>query len=375
MKLFGTLSVILAVPVTSNYGFKDSYIVKLKGDVRVEMQAHIRQVETLFKARLGVGSNRIEAVYRNLGHMYNARFTEDVLEKVLELDEVEFIESDATVTINKVQNGSTWGLNRISQKSKLNTTDYQYRYIFDGSGVTVYVADTGIDIDHPEFEGRARFGARFAGTNDLDEDGHGTHCAGTIGSKTYGVAKNVGLVAVRVLDEFGSGTISGVVSGIDWVVGNRTTDSVISMSLGGGKSQALNDAVEAAIANGVMVVVAAGNEGTDACETSPASAPNAITVGAIDRHDARAYFSNYGSCVDVFAPGVDILSTWKGGNTNTISGTSMATPHVAGLLAYFLSEKTASPHHLANKLIRLASKNLILNPGPGSPNLLVNNDA
>ncbi|KAJ9087052.1 hypothetical protein DSO57_1037070 [Entomophthora muscae] len=323
-----------------------------------------------------VVGNEIKTVYRNLDSIYHAKLTSDVLEKVQALPEVEYIEKDSVVTINTVQTDSPWGLARISQKTKLAGSSYNYTYAADGTGVFVYVVDTGIMVDHPEFEGRARFGAKFAGRNNKDENGHGTHCAGTIGSKSYGVAKNATLVAVRVLDGSGSGTNSGVLSGINWVAGDKKglKGNVISMSLGGGKSKAVNDAVEAAIKKGIVVVVAGGNDNDDACDYSPASAPNAITVAASDINDKRATFSNYGKCIDVFAPGVNIKSTWNDGAIKFISGTSMATPHVAGLAAYFLSQKSATPSQLAAKIVSLSSKNAITNPGSGSPNLFVYNN-
>ncbi|KAI0244112.1 hypothetical protein L0F63_001794 [Massospora cicadina] len=376
MQLFLFSSLIL---LTSAYSIEasieDSYLVKLKGNTKIPIDIHLAQVKKLFKPRSD--GNAIRTVYSHLGSFYNARFTKDVHDKVKRMREVEFIEQDAIVSINAIQKNATWGLNRISQVDKLTTTDYSYTYGYDGSNVTVYVVDTGIKVGHPEFEGRARFGARFAGKTDEDENGHGTHCAGTIGSASYGVAKKATLVAVKVLDGSGSGSNSGVISGIDWIIGNRTEDdaSVISLSLGGWKSKALNDAIEAAVASGVVAVVAAGNDNRDACNYSPASAPSAITVGATDINDARASFSNYGKCVDVFGPGVKIISTWNNGETNTISGTSMATPHVAGLAAYFLSEKKGTPEEVGNRIVSLASKDKITNPGSDSPNLLIFNNA
>nr|ADK37839.1 putative subtilisin-like protease precursor [Entomophthora planchoniana] len=370
--IFSIFAVILTV--SGAIDVQDSYIVKLKETVRLPMQTHIDVVKSLFKDRSGI--NEIKAIHENIGYMYNAKFSKEVLAQVQAMGEVEYVEADSVVSIKTTQKGATWGLNRISQKSKLTNTTYQYNYQYDGSGVNVYIVDTGIMIKHPEFEGRARFGARFEGQNDNDENGHGTHCAGTVGSKSYGVAKKANLVAVRVLDEEGSGSISAVISGIDWVVGDHAKgdSSVLSMSLGGGKISALNTAVEAAVKGGVVVVVAAGNEDDDACDTSPASAPSAITVGATDMKDNRAYFSNYGECVDVFAPGVDILSTWNNGKTNSISGTSMATPHVAGLAAYFLSESKGTPKQITDKIIKSSSENLIKDVGSGSPNLLINNN-
>jgi len=235
------------------------------------------------------------------------------------------------------------------------------KYAYDpsgGEGVTDYVIDTGINIEHVEFEGRARWGKTIP-QNDEDKDGngHGTHCAGTIGSRKYGVAKAAELVAVKVLGSNGSGSMSDVVAGVVWAAeqaaaAKKAADaevaatgktkhkgSVANMSLGGGKAKSLDEAVDAAVAAGLHFAVAAGNDNKDACNYSPAGAVNAVTVGASTLGDERAYFSNHGKCVDIFAPGLNILSTWNGGNdtANTISGTSMASPHICGLLAYLLS--------------------------------------
>ncbi|KAJ9056420.1 hypothetical protein DSO57_1033191 [Entomophthora muscae] len=371
---FSNLSILNAIiAVSCAIDIQHSYIVKLKGTIRIPMQIHIDVVKSLFQDRSNF--NEIKAIHKNIGNMYNAKFSPNVLAKVKKMKEVEYVEPDSIVTINTIQNNATWGLNRISQLPKLRNTNYKYKYNYDGKDVTVYVLDTGILVEHPEFEGRARFGARFAGTNNKDEHGHGTHCAGTVGSKTYGVAKKVSLVAVRVLDKNSFGPMSGVVAGIDWVLGHHKASepSVITMSLSGGIYKSLNLAIDTAISRGIPVVVAAGNKNQDACTNSPASAPNAITVGATDMNDYRAKFSNYGKCVDVFAPGVDILSTWNNGKTNTISGTSMATPHVAGLIAGFLSKSHLTPKEVTKKLLSLAVQDMVADAKFGTPNLLVNN--
>ena len=209
-----------------------------------------------------------------------------------------------------------------------------------------------------------------------DGNGHGTHCAGTVAGSTYGVAKAAKLVAVKVLGADGGGTTSGVISGIQWVGTNAPAKSVLSMSLGGGASSALNTAVRNTIAKGVTVVVAAGNDGANAANYSPASEPLAITVGAIDINDNRASFSNYGSVVDIFAPGVNVLSSWIGSNsaTNTISGTSMACPHVAGLAAYLIAlEGLSTPAAVQSRIKALGTSGKVISPGSGSPNLIAYN--
>ncbi len=256
---------------------------------------------------------------------------------------VESVERDLPVSILATQSGAPWGLDRIDQRSG---TDGSYTYETTASNVTAYIIDTGILTSHADFGGRATNGFDAFGGNGQDCDGHGTHVAGTVGGSTYGVAKGVRLVGVRVLDCNGSGFTSGVIAGVDWVTANASGASVANMSLGGGASSALDAAVRNSIASGVTYAVAAGNENRDACQGSPARTAEALTVGATDTADRRASFSNYGSCVDLFAPGVGIRSAWYTSTTATasISGTSMASPHVAGAAALFLAANPgASP--------------------------------
>ncbi|MEO7700049.1 MAG: S8 family serine peptidase, partial [Opitutus sp.] len=255
---------------------------------------------------------------------------------------VMYVEQDQTVSINTTQSGATWGIDRIDQRTlPLSGT---YTYNVSGAGVTVYIIDTGINFTHSEYVGRAFTGVDevTAGGTAADCNGHGSHVSGTVGGTTYGVAKQVKLVAVRVLNCSGSGSTAGVIAGIDWVTAQKNGDpsvpSAANMSLGGGFSATLNQAVANAVTAGVVFAVAAGNDGLNACNYSPASTPTAITVGATDINDGFIYFSNRGSCVDINAPGVNITSAWTGSATatNTISGTSMATPHVAGTIALYL---------------------------------------
>ena len=256
----------------------------------------------------------------------------------------------------ETERNAPWGLARISHRDGLRFSTFdKYLYSADGGeGVDVYVIDTGTNYKHVDFEGRASWGKTIP-TGDADEDGngHGTHCSGTIAGKKFGVAKKAKVIAVKVLRSNGSGSMSDVVKGVEWAANSHSEKveaakkkgkkgfkgSAANMSLGGGKSPTLDLAVNAAVDAGIHFAVAAGNDNADSCNYSPASAEKAVTVGASDLYDARAYFSNFGKCNDIFAPGVDILSTWKGSKyaTNIISGTSMASPHIAGLLAYFLS--------------------------------------
>jgi cerevisin len=274
--------------------------------------------------------------------------------------EVDYVEHDQLVFTTEIDKQAPWGLARISHRPKLRFGTFR-EYIYDvhgGEGVDAYVIDTGVNIHHKEFQGRAKWGKTIPlDDDDVDANGHGTHCAGTIASRKYGVAKSANIIAVKVLGSNGSGTMSDVLAGVQWattqaqaklaaaraefLATGKTSHrgSVANMSLGGGKSRALEEVVDAAVEGGLHFAVAAGNENKDACNTSPAGAQNAITVGASTLGDERAYFSNWGPCVDVFAPGLNILSTWNTDETatNTISGTSMASPHVAGLIAYLLS--------------------------------------
>lgn len=302
------------------------------------------------------------------------------LAEILKNPNVDFVEEDQIITIDPifstevVQNGSVWGLDRIDQRDL--PLDGSYNYSFSGNNVTAYIIDTGVAINHNEFGGRASHGWDFV-DNDSDAtdcNGHGTHVAGTVAGNSYGVAKNANVVGVRVLGCTGSGSNSGVIAGINWVANNATGPSVANMSLGGGASTATDTAVNNAVAQGITFVVAAGNDNANACNYSPARAANAITVGSTANNDGRSSFSNYGNCLDIYAPGSGIKSAWYNSSnaTKTISGTSMASPHVAGVAALILQENPAfTPGQIANELSSRSTKNKVSDAKSGSPNELL----
>lgn len=350
----------------------DKYIVKLKAGT----------TESDVEEAKGLLANAPDFEY-NFGSFkgFAGYLSPDAVSKLQASGAVEWIQQDAEVHSQAWQtdSGAPWGLGRISHVNKGNTN-----YVYDdtsGQGTCSYVIDTGIFVNHTDFEGRAEWLENFTGDGQAsDGAGHGTHVAGTIGSKTYGVAKKTKLLAVKVLDAGGSGTFSGVIAGINFVTNDAKTrdcpkGSVANLSLGGGKNTAVNQAVAAGVASGVFFGVAAGNNNRDAANYSPASEPSACTVGASDVNDAKASFSNYGTLVDVFGPGVQVLSTWNDGKTNSISGTSMATPHIVGLGAYLLAYENIPASSLCARIAELSHQGKITGLPSGTKNLLAFNGA
>jgi len=365
-----------------------SYIVVLKEGLGVlDRDAHISALEMRFYE---TNAEESEIGFRyNIGSLigFSAKLNKQMLTEQLAHDNVLYIEADQVMSINQqearapeataTQTGATWGLARIWHTDLPVGTNYVYN-TNAGNGVDVYVIDTGILITHQDFGGRATavYNAITTESN-TDLNGHGTHCAGTVAGATYGVAKQAALKAVKVLSASGSGSTTGVIAGVNYVANNKNTarKNVASMSLGGGASTTLDQAVSNTIAGGVSFAIAAGNDNGNACNYSPARVATAITVGATTNTDARSSFSNWGTCVDVFAPGSSITSDWIGSNTatNTISGTSMATPHVAGVAALVLGQGLAtSPAQVKTWIVNNGSTNKISGPGTGSPNILVN---
>ncbi|KAL2016436.1 hypothetical protein VTK56DRAFT_3523 [Thermocarpiscus australiensis] len=348
----------------------------------------------IIKLKEGASDDALDAAVAKLGeanaeHVYRSRkfkgfagkIDPALLDELRALPDVEYVEEEAVFTINTYvsETGAPWGIARLSHRARGSTT-----YVYDdsaGAGTCAYVIDTGIYTAHSQFEGRATFAANFVDNSNTDGNGHGTHVAGTIGSNAYGVAKKTRLYAVKVLDASGSGSTSGVIAGMNYVATDAPNRScpngtVANMSLGGSYSASINNAAAALVDAGVFLAVAAGNENTNAANDSPASAASACTVGATDSSDRKASYSNYGSVVDIWAPGSNILSTWIGSTTatNTISGTSMATPHITGLGAYLLGLRGRMTAEALCTLIKNTAQSGVISGLPsGTSNLLAFN--
>lgn len=386
----------VSAPVSAN-AIPNKYIVVLKeGISEEEIAKHMEWATKALREAISHEASQllsflIDAFNGYLGYMPPA-----FVEFLKKLPVVEFVEQDSVMHVNEfdVQKDAPWGLSRVSQRTS-TSTDYFYD-TDGGKGVTAYIIDTGIKTEHPDFEGRAVWGDAIAFPNlKVDAHGHGSHVAGTIGSKTYGIAKNVDLVAVGVMNLLGSGTTSDIIKGIEFAANDHKSKvaakqkgykgATVNMLIGGGASDALDLAANAGTKAGLHISVAAGNENQDTCDVSPARASGPITVGATDSGDAKASFSNWGLCVDIQAPGVDILSVGIWQDTAVMSGTSMAAPHITGLLSYYLSLQPefgsefdagiVTPADLKQRLIRFGTKGIVTGLDKASPNVLAFNGA
>ncbi len=353
------VAVVSVVPVEKATGtvVPGSYVVRLADNATTDAVL----------TRLGV---QPDFTYKAVIFGFAAHLSAAQLTVLQSLPGVVSIEPDQVFTADSTQAGATWGLDRIDQRNlPLSAT---YTYTATASSVTAYVIDTGIATSHPDFGGRAAASYDAFGGTGQDCNGHGTHVAGTIGGTTYGVAKAVRLRAVRVLDCAGSGSTSGIIAGMDWVRLYGARPAVANMSLGGSYSSSLNTAATNLANSGVFLAVAAGNEAQDACNVSPASASGTLTVAASDSTDTRASFSNYGGCVDTYAPGVSITSDWLNGGTNTISGTSMASPHAAGVGALYKANfGDAASSTIVSWVTSNATSGVIKSNVTGTPNRLL----
>ncbi|GAA2667733.1 MULTISPECIES: S8 family peptidase [Actinosynnema] len=348
---------------------QNSFIVKLKDGYTAASSTEA--VTAKLTSRFG---GQVKHTYSSING-FAVSLSESAAKRLAADPSVEYVEQDQVFSIQATQtNPPSWGLDRIDQRNlPLNSS---YSYTSTGSGVRAYVIDTGVRIAHNAFGGTAVNGYDAVDGDNVAQDGngHGTHVAATVSSASYGVSKAAQIVAVRVLDNAGSGTTAGVVAGINWVTNNHVKPAVANMSLGGGASTSLDNAVASSISAGVTYAVAAGNSNANASNYSPARVASALTVGATTSTDARASYSNYGAVVDIFAPGSAITSAWNTSNTatNSISGTSMASPHVAGAAARYLSTApTATPAQVATYLINQATTGKVTSPGTGSPNRLL----
>jgi len=350
---------------------ENSYIVVLDDSI-VGERGRFSIAPYVAQEMVATHRGQLKHLYQHAINGFAVEMTPEEAE-ALSLDfRVKYVEEDGIVTADVTQSNPPWGLDRIDQRNRPLSATYTYNWT--GSGVRAYVIDTGIRTTHSQFGGRASNVFDAFGGSGADCNGHGTHVAGTIGGSTYGVAKSSLLRGVRVLNCSGSGTNSGVIAGVDWVTNNHINPAVANMSLGGGVSSALDTAVNNLANSGVPIAVAAGNSNADACGSSPARAANAITTGSTTTTDARSSFSNFGTCVDIFAPGSGILSSWFSSDTATatLSGTSMASPHVAGVAALYKQfNPGASATTTRNAIVNGSTTGVLTGIGTGSPNRLL----
>ncbi|HEX5541674.1 MAG TPA: S8 family peptidase [Micromonospora sp.] len=353
-----------------------NYIVVLKDDAvggKVGTARAAAAIPSKAKELAGQFGGSVGHVYDAALNGFSVRMSEAAAKRLAAHPHVAYVEQDQVVALAATQtNPPSWGLDRIDQRNR--PLDSRYTYPTTASTVRAYIIDTGIRASHTDFGGRVLSGYDAVGGGTNDCNGHGTHVAGTVGGAAHGVAKAVRLVPVRVLNCAGSGTNAGVIAGVNWVTNNAVRPAVANMSLGGGANTTLDNAVANSIARGITYSIAAGNSNANACNSSPARVSSGITVGATTSTDARASYSNYGSCVHIFAPGSSIRSAWHTSNTatNTINGTSMAAPHVAGAAALVLAANSSwSPSQVRSYLLNNATTGVVGSPGTGSPNRLL----
>jgi cerevisin len=388
MKLIALpLNLLIFIGVIKAQLIPNQYIIQFDSNVKVNsFTSNIQSIQSLISLSNNANTN---ANHRNVKlankilHTYSPSTLNGIsvqldsytLEKVKALPYIKHIEQDQIVKSTSIQQKAGWNLARISQRTQVGESPYTYHYPKNaGKGVSIYLLDTGINTDHNDFSGSATWGTTtFPNSTNSDLHGHGTHCAGIAIGREYGVAKNSKVIAVKVLGDDGVGSVSACIEGINWVIRNKsgTKGNIVSMSLAGGYSKAFNKAVNNAASQGIIVIAGAGNDFEDACSYSPGSAEKAITVGAIDSEDNVASFSNYGKCVDIHAPGVDIKSAWIGSNTSYryLSGTSMATPHIAGITATLLGQGVPV-EMVESKLKAIGTKGKILGLRNDTVNLI-----
>ncbi|WEV28946.1 S8 family peptidase [Streptomyces sp. 71268] len=334
-----------------------SYIVTLKSGVTAKSLTRAKGLSTQY-------------VYSKVFNGFAAKLTAGQLSALRANPAVQAIEENQKATVSGTQNGATWGLDRIDQRNR--PLDSTYTWNRDGAGVTAYIIDTGLDSRHADFGGRAQNVYNSVGGSGEDCHGHGTHVGGTVGGNSYGVAKGVALRGVKVLGCDGSGSFAGIIAGFDWVRANAAKPAVANASLGGGYSAAVNTAAANLANSGVHLSVAAGNDNRDACNYSPASAASVLTVAASDSSDRKASFSNYGRCVETYAPGVSITSARMGGGSTSMNGTSMASPHAAGVAAlYKANNGDASSATINSWVTSNATPDVITGNVTGTPNRLL----